>query len=768
MRFKQKIAALLSVTVLLLGFAGCSEKTTSVTAFSIKGSERHIGSGTTSFHTLSSLPETSVSASGFTAMSFEPSSAAVCVTELTKGNVWSVLPLFENGAASALDVVLRTSNGVYYLNSQDNSIAYGSYRYDITEKGVSVEYLIADRAENASGKVSSVSDGAALKITVDYILSDGDLRVSADCAAIELSPDTVLESISLMPYFGAVKNDSESTDANLEKAVLTSAQEIAGMPNGLKSVKNSGEAVTDADKSDGDTDDNNDSTAAAEKETPDFLLVPDGCGAVMYTDKTDENTADLTFDVYGTGENGAAIPVFGIKKGSGAFVAVIDDGAATADIRARRAEKDSFGAATVYPIFTVTEHIEDGGKYTYSQPYSGKISVCYRFMSGSEANYISMAAVCREELIRNGTLSSKTLSENEYPLDISVTVSVDGTSKRTVSTFEEIEDLLQLLKAKGVENVEVILNGMFSGGLVCGNGDGMRVLRAAGGSSGLQKLCEYANKQKFKVFAGVTLVKAGGIKNGESATDLSGSVIVSSVKNTLAPDIGQAEYSVNFIAASEIEKKTISLMNNAERLDVAGLCILDGGIGAYYDSSSGMNSVGVSEVIAKNISAFSTRKELAVSGVSFNTVKSASLVTDMSLVTNNGESDAYKAVPLIPAVLHSTVRYTGTPVNSGTAAQLNLLKCIEYGAQPQYLWVFDKDSRFCYEQTFNEAVTFVLRASEELGDVNSCRIVSHGEVEDGVFCTGYDNGARVYVNYNNYSVNIGDIAVLPYDYIRIN
>ena len=146
----------------------------------------------------------------------------------------------------------------------------------------------------------------------------------------------------------------------------------------------------------------------------------------------------------------------------------------------------------------------------------------------------------------------------------------------------------KLLKAKGVENVEVILNGMFSGGLVCGNGDGMRVLRAAGGSSGLQKLCEYANKQKFKVFAGVTLVKAGGIKNGESATDLSGSVIVSSVKNTLAPDIGQSEYSVNFIAASEIEKKTISLMNNAERLDVAGLCILDGGIGAYSDSSSGV------------------------------------------------------------------------------------------------------------------------------------------------------------------------------------
>ena len=61
-----------------------------------------------------------------------------------------------------------------------------------------------------------------------------------------------------------------------------------------------------------------------------------------------------------------------------------------------------------------------------------------------------------------------------------------------------------------------------------------------------------------------------------------------------------------------------------------------------------------------------------------------------------------------------------------------------------------------------------MRASDELGELGQCRIVSHSETESNVFCTGYDNGALVYVNYNNYSVNIGDISVLPYDYIRIN
>ncbi len=779
MRIKQKIIALLTVAAVLLGTAGCFDKKSSLAFFSIKGSVENAGSVSSSFHSLSSVPEINIAASGFTAMSFEPSSAAVCISEFAEDCVWSVLPFFENGAASALDVVLRTPDGVYYLNSQDNSIAYGSYNYELTENGVSVAYLIADCAENTSGKISSVSEGAAVKITMSYVFSNGDLRVSIDCANIEISPNAVLESISLMPYFGAVKNDAESANAQLKNAVLSSVRESFDVADEQHSktaeAENETEAEADVD-TDVDNEKQEDNAVAADdgvlsksiSTSPDYLLVPDGCGAIMYTDTADENTSELTFDVYGSSENSAAIPVFGIKKGGSAFAAVIDDGAAIADIKARRAEKDSFGAATVYPIFTVTEHVEDNGKYVYSQSYNGKISVCYRFACGDGVDYISMASLCREELIRNGALSSNTVDSDEYPLNISVAISVDGTSKRTVSTFEDAEDLLQLLKAKGVDSVEMVLKGMFSGGFVCSGGDKLHVLRSAGGTSGLQRLYEYAEKQKFKVYAGVTLIKSGGVKSNDFAKDLYGNDITSTVKNPLFPEIGQKEYNVNVIAAENIEKNTISLMSSAERLPITGLCILDGDIGTYSDSSSGLNADAVSSMIAKNVSAFSARKELAVSGVSFNTLVNAAILTDMPLTVQNAESDAYKAVPLIPAVIHSTVRYSGTPVNSETAAQLNLLKCVEYGAQPQYLWVFDEISHYYYEQTFNEAVAFVLRASDELGNLSKCRIVSHCEIEDNVFCTGFDNGAHVYVNYNNYSVLIGDIAVLPYDYIRIN
>ena len=772
----KKCLVLLLIAVLLFTCNSCTDSGYNVLSMSAKSNENIFGSGNSEFHTLTGVPEKSIASSGLTTLYFEPSTAAVCVAEITKGNVWSVLPLFSNGAASTVDVVLRTSKGTYYLNSQDNSVAFGSYDYHINENGVTVNYLIADKKENTSGSLSSITDGAAVKLSVDFVLKDGDLRVSTDCGKIELSEGAVLEKITLMPYFGAVKKNSADNAAELENAVWSSAVKLAGINEEPSSV--TGTTSVETEKNDEkkekekkeedtktDTPDNKSSDKALSQN---FILVPDGSGAVMLTDKEDSSTSDLSFDVYGGKKNGAQIPVFGVKKGSGAFAAIIDEGAPLAQIKARRAEKDPFEAATVYPVFTVTEFTEISGRYNYSEMYKGNISVCYRFMAGSEANYVSMASACREELIRNGTLSSKTVPSDIYPLVLSVVVSVDGTSKRTVSAFEETEDLLQLLKAKGVENINVILGGMFSGGISRPNDDKIGVLRSAGGTSGLQKLYDYASKQKFKVYAGANLIKSAGVKNGDSAVSIGGGEIKSVIENPLGPEIGQNTYETSLISSDKIKKKTVSLMTKAEQLPITGLCIVDADTALYSDRASGFSKASVSETLSENIAAVSTRKELALVGCSFNVIKNASLLSSVPLNPSFEENDAYKSVPLIPAVLHSTVLYSGTPVNYGTAAQLELLKCVEYGAVPNYLWVFDRSSHYYYENTFNDAVSFVIRASQELNDLTHCRIVSHKEAEPKVFCTGYDNGSLVYVNYNNYSVNIGDISVLPYDYIRIN
>ena len=118
-------------------------------------------------------------------------------------------------------------------------------------------------------------------------------------------------------------------------------------------------------------------------------------------------------------------------------------------------------------------------------------------------------------------------------------------------------------------------------------------------------------------------------------------------------------------------------------------------------------------------------------------------------------------------MLHGTFVYSGEASNSSAVAVISQLKAVEYGAVPHYCWNFNKNSDKYYEYSLTEAVDFCLKAKSELGDLTSKRITGHEKIADGVTCTVYEGDVRVYVNYNNYSVIIGEVAVMPYDYLRI-
>ena len=41
------------------------------------------------------------------------------------------------------------------------------------------------------------------------------------------------------------------------------------------------------------------------------------------------------------------------------------------------------------------------------------------------------------------------------------------------------------------------------------------------------------------------------------------------------------------------------------------------------------------------------------------------------------------------------------------------------------------------------------KVNEALADVKGAAITGHSVVTEGVYCTSYDNGKQIYVNYNN-------------------
>ncbi|MBR3974338.1 MAG: hypothetical protein IKJ88_00595 [Clostridia bacterium] len=746
MLHKRFLRTLALIIVLALSVTSCSTDS-SVSSFFSSNREIKTGVSSISLHSSALKDYTFVAASGLVELYFDTRTTSVAVYDTSAQFMWYALPAYSNDSSAIVNLKLSNSDEIYYLNSQDNSVAYSSYSTEFTSNTIKVTYYMSDSEQTVNKAVSVLDKGEVYAIVpVLYTLEDGNLTVSIDCEEMFISDGFVLESLSVLPYFGAISYSAEALA--MEKTEEETAFEETTIEDGKTE----------------------DVPAVSDDLTEDFILVPDGCGAVMYTAMQDETTESLEFEVYGnennTAQREAVIGAYGIKKADAAFVAVVENGEAIATIKANRDTANADKVNNVYADFAINPSFETSSRLYYSDKFDGEISVRYRFMSGSEANYISMAASCREALIRNGTLSSKSVSSNELGLNISLIGSVDGSSSKKMTDFEGAQDILSVLKAKGINNVNLIFNAMFSGGLNQQKASSAKILKTLGGNSGFEQLCEYAKKQRFNVFAGVNILTASDLSSSEKAKGLDGNKIKYSVSNPLAQQSGKSVYTLNVLAADYVEQNIIDLMNSTKNLDFAGFCINDAANLLYGDAS--FDSTDVMKLLSENISALATQNRLMLSGANFYALKSASMLVDVPFYTQYAPTEAYNAVPFVMAILHSTVEYSGKAANICSVPKLEMLKCIEYGGVPHFMLVYDSSSQLYYANSVNEIVDFVLRANKDLTDLTSARITAHYSVEDGLFCTSYDNGAVVYVNYNNYSVTIGEISVMPYDYLRIN
>ena len=100
------------------------------------------------------------------------------------------------------------------------------------------------------------------------------------------------------------------------------------------------------------------------------------------------------------------------------------------------------------------------------------------------------------------------------------------------------------------------------------------------------------------------------------------------------------------------------------------------------------------------------------------------------------------------------------------------LKCVEYGCLPSARWYCTKldnetDDKFYYDNNINDMVNYYTKINEALGDIQSSRMTSHYKVQDGLYCTEYDNSIKVYVNYTDKAVTINGIKIPSMDCVKI-
>lgn len=748
-KYITRAVSFLLFAAILVSMCACSK---SVSVSSIKGKPKQVTQQeSTLLHSVGEQNKfQKVGESGLIELWFDESTYSVCVADRSHEDsekFWSSLPSEENSSAAAATLEIVNGDKLYLLNTQDNSVSYCKAQYEFADNAVTVTYtVLADKV--TAQKTEYDKDDIAFKLVLTYELRDGSMYVSAKYENLVEKSKAKLTRLYLLDSFGSY----------------------------------------------------------TEPQQGDYIFVPDGSGALIKTDTSDNSfDSELQFPVYGTDPTSgqtdedtvaARVPAYGMKQGDNAFVVIIDGGDAVATVCADRvrANNDFYEAGVFFDITPCA--VQKNKYYLSDESYDGDVSLCIRFLNGSNATYTGMAAAVREQLIRERVLSTKTYKhDDEYlPMDLSVIgvsddvlFSISKLRPRTAKVFTSFEqslDMLMRMKSKGINSIKLRYKGAVTGGIDQSDIMSASVLNRVGSSSDFDELYEYVKAQNMEIYLDIDLfsaAKSDAFSSSKTAGNIFGKKAEYSRKNAASDSVGKISYEKRLLGIDNIEKAIIEILSNSRFTQFTGICLNDVGSVLYSDYENGFNRQESAQEISDKLPSLTANMKLMTDTGNFCVVKSVSFVSHLPTSASQ-ESSAYVSIPFVELVLHGMVGYSCEPLNYSDDIKTSFLRCIEYGADPSFEWTYsasyaDKKSKsedgesssgVYYENWIATAAELYERADSALRDLQSARMTSHSEVRTGVFCTEYDTGAKIYVNYTDSDVTVSGITVPAGDFLRIN
>lgn len=743
---KKLFAATLAVIIAALSLTSCSTGLQTSVASGSEISEAAYSSRNN--HIANSKSLIYVAKSGLLELYFDSSTYSIAIKDTSTNKTWYSLPSASDGdettPATVLEMTVSSEGGKYRLNSQDNSVAFSAASFKPVNNGIQVTYNMALTAENALKSYDEITAGELYaSVAVTYSLSDGAFYAKINSGDITVSDGYVIEELGLLDYFGA--------------------------------------------------------TTVAESD--DYIFVPDASGALIMTGSgAADSYESRTFSVYGndaalkqTSSDGeisadAIMPVFGMKSSQNAFLGIILSGDSVAEVTSHRKIYNEGGTynrvGASFRITDVSYISNSSGKKTsryVGETYTGEINICYRFLSGKNAVYSGLASACREILIRESVLPSKTVDSTDHiPFMLTVQGAVAKNSAHSylvLSDYEQTLDLLGQLKAKGVNDVTLRYKGMLDGADNQDEISSAAPIKALGNKKAFTALSQYISTQKFTMFTDLSLVSYN--KSGSSssaANDITGEKLKTSYDNIYSSVAGKETRTSYALNLSELEDGVLSFIKNNKSYQVDGYCINDVGSVLYSDYSGEKHTrSNAVNIITSQLSVLGNNHKTMIENGNFCMLSKANAVVNLPTTTAYPEDGAvYKSIPFAQIVLHGLVDYSNEPINLSDDSKKALLKSIEYGAMPSYEWTCTKtdneefDGKYYYESQITQATDNYTLSDNTIGNLRSARITSHYEIQSGVYCTEYNNSIVIYFNYNSEAVTVNSITVEPMSCIRAN
>ena len=721
-KFKTFCVFFLAVAV-IASLSACSSKKAGITSYPYESLKSTVSKATDKKYYVSQSDRKSlekITSTGTSRIYFDQKTYGVSVYDLNSKKLWSSLPetyRSEQPSVVSLDIV---ANGkIYTLSSQTDCVAQKGALYEKDKNSVTVNYSFR----------KSLDNGVRISLTVPVVFKteQGVLSVSVDCGKIENednSDSVYVRSLSLLNYFGATSAGADG----------------------------------------------------------DFLFVPDGCGAVIDTSKTADKFTPVTVPMY-TSDGGkylAKVPCFAIKSGNSAFAAVIESGDAISELTVDRAEKKD-GYNRIGAVFHLAETETDKQTKTLlvsDHSYDGEIKISYRFLSGDAADYPGIASACREALTRNGVLNfSSDAEQAEMPLLLQLSgrdySPVNG-KLTALTSFNEAQEILSLLRGKGIGNMYVRYCGIFSDGPLQSSLSKLKLSSALGSKSDFQNLLDYASSQNIKIFADANLVSGKDNKKSESAVSLSGEAAAVSYSG-LTSFSASSGVSARLLSPDKIESSTNRIISFGRDRNLDGISLSDAGKLLYSDfcAENGTDRQAVRSLIASESDAVSSSLSLMVDSPAVYSLKYASAAVNLPDNSEVGKIENATAVPFLQILLHGLCDYSGKPLNLYNNFESGLLRAVEYGEIPSFVLYYKdlsngkKSDSYYYMNSAANAQIAYQRMSAVLSGLGGKAITDHYKVKSKVYCTEYGGNISVYVNYRDTDVTVNGVTIGARDFVKV-
>ena len=512
--------------------------------------------------------------------------------------------------------------------------------------------------------------------------------------------------------------------------------------------------------------------------TPGYMFIPDGSGSLIrfqaetkaqnpfYGPYYGDDLGMITGFPYDPTINRPykiSIPVIGMVHGENenGYIAIVEKGAAYGEFRAHPA-----GIITnfnyLYNTFLYNESYfqatnRAGAGVTVLQPATNHfdIKINFRFLTGSDSNYIGMARSYQQYLVDRGDLR-KTVSKSD---NIGIRLEFLGGDHERVlfwnrmvpmTTVSQISDILDMLD---IYNPEVIYYGWQPSGASSMAPRSFKLDGKLGKKEQLATLVNDVKAQGGSFYLYLDPQAAIWDEPGYSRrVDLAMSI---TTYNVVSYNRNMINFFRNYAALSDYYGAISKSVSQEENIGFA----LDGFPYNLYSDFKRGNFLNREEAIHRYQEILAGTHTPTALYMPFDYFFRYMQAYYDIPISNSGYIYMTDTVPFLQAVFAGYVPVFGTGLNFSSNLQEDLLRHADFGVWPSFFLTYEPtakiletSSNWIYTSSIDQwsgQIESTYRwLNALLGPVKGQSIVSREELSKGVFVTTYSSGKRIVVNYN--------------------